>query len=153
MKQNLRAILTIVTGAFLVAAVSSALSFWVCSRMQRTPEPDGHDWIHSQLGLTAEEEKALEPIEQHYHERSRVLDDQMRAANSELAKAILEDGQDSPRVREAITKIHTTMGELQNVAIDHVFEMRGTLTPEQYQKLLHLTADALGNIDSPHAGK
>jgi Spy/CpxP family protein refolding chaperone len=153
MKKKLRAVLTLVTGVFFVAAVSSALSFWVCSRMQRTPETDGHDWIHTQLGLTADQEKALEPIEQRYHERSHALEDQMGAANSELAKAILEDGQDSPRVRDAITKIHTTMGELQKSAIDHVFEMRGTLTPEQYQKLLHLTADALGNIDSPHAGK
>ncbi len=145
--------LTLVVGVLLVVAISSALSFWISSRMQRIPAPEGHDWIHTQLGLTADQEKALEPIEKRYHERSRELQEQMRIGNLELAKAIVSDRSDSPRVRDAIAKIHTAMGDLQNAAIDHVFEMRSVLTPEQYDKLLHFTADALGNLDSPHAEK
>lgn len=152
MKKGLH-IFTLIAAAFVIAAISSALSFWACSRMQRPQESVGHEWIHTQLELSAEQEKALEPIEQRYHERRHALEEQIHEANLELAKAILEDGHDSQRVRDAISKIHSTMGELQEAAVGHVFEMEKVLTPDQYKKLLHLTADALGNIDSPHAGK
>jgi len=147
------AVLTLVAGVVVTAALSSVLSLWICAKVRMMRNDEGHDWIHTQLGLTADQEKALDPIEQRYHERARVLEDEMRAGNQELARAILEDGDDSPRVRDAIAKIHLAMGELQRVAIDHVFEMRAALTPEQYNKLLHFTADALGNMDSGHAGK
>ena len=151
--KKLPAILILVAAVFLIAAVSSIVSFSLCCRMQGSRNPAGRDWIHTQLGLTAEQEKALEPIDQRYHERSRVLEEQMRLGNLDLGKAILADGSDSPRVRDAIARIHASMGELQHVAIEHVFEMRAALTPEQYDKLLHFTADALGNLDSAHAGK
>jgi Spy/CpxP family protein refolding chaperone len=151
--KKLPAVLTLVAAVTLIAAVSSIVSFSLCCRGRMSPKAGGADWIHSQLALTAEETKALEPIDQRYNQRSRVLQEQMRLGNLELAKAILEDGGDSPRVRDAIGKIHTAMGELQHAAINHVFEMREALTPEQYNKLLHFTADALGNLDSEHAGK
>ena len=151
--KKLPAVLTLVSAVFLIAAVSSIVSFSLCCRMQSPRNPAGQEWIHTQLGLTAEQEKALGPIDQRYHERARVLEERMRQGNLELARAILADGADSPRVRDAIAGIHTAMGQLQIAAIDHVFEMRGALTPGQYDKLLHFTADALGNLDSAHAGK
>jgi Spy/CpxP family protein refolding chaperone len=151
--KKLPAVLALVGGVVLVAAVSSISSYSLCCRMPMNPKPAGSDWIHTQLGLTAAQEKALEPIDQRYSERSHVLEEQMRLGNLELARAILEDGSDSPRVRGAIEKIHASMGELQHATINHVFEMRSALTPEQYNKLLHFTADALDNLDSAHAGK
>jgi Spy/CpxP family protein refolding chaperone len=125
----------------------------VCSARSKALDHDAHNWIHSQLHLTDSQEKALEPIEARYHDKSKVLEEQMRSGNAELAKAILASGQDSAEVRAAIEKIHMAMGELQNITIGHVFEMRTVLTSEQYNKLLHLTADALCNLDSEHAGR
>ena len=61
----------------------------------------------------------------------------------ELAQAILEDQGDSPKVAEILEKIHQSHGELQKVTLKHVFEMKKVLSPEQYKKLLDLTADAL----------
>jgi Spy/CpxP family protein refolding chaperone len=151
--KKLPVLLGLVAAVILVAAVSSMVSFSLCCRGQMSPKATGPDWIHSQLGLTAEEEKALTPIDQRYKEQSQALEERMRLGNLALAKAILDDGNDSPRVRDAIAKIHSAMGELQHATINHVFEMRAALTPEQYNKLLHFTADALGNLDSGHAGK
>ena len=42
------------------------------------------------------------------------------------------------------------MGELQMLTIQHILEMKEALSPEQYQKLLNLTADALDSLDSQH---
>jgi Spy/CpxP family protein refolding chaperone len=151
--KKLPAVLTMIAAVILVAGVSSIVSFSLCCRTQGRLKPVGSDWIHTQLGLTPVQEKAIEPIDRRYTERARLLEEQMRLGNLDLARAIVDDGTDSPRVRDAIAKIHTAMGALQHAAIDHVFEMREALTPEQYNKLLHFTADALGNLDNEHAGK
>jgi Spy/CpxP family protein refolding chaperone len=151
--KKLSLILALVAAVALVAVGSSMVSYSLCCKGRMSPKSAGPDWIHSQLGLTAEQEKALAPIDQRYKEQSQALKERMRLGNLDLAKAILEDGSDSPRVRDAIAKIHTAMGELQHATVNHVFEMRAALTPEQYNKLLHFTADALGNLDSQHAGK
>ena len=45
------------------------------------------------------------------------------------------------------------MGKLQMLTIGHVFEMKEVLSPEQYQKLLSFTADALDTIDCSHGGE
>jgi Spy/CpxP family protein refolding chaperone len=64
----------------------------------------------------------------------------------ELAQAILADKSDSPRVQSAIAKIHDAQGELQQATMRHVFEMKPVLAPEQYEKLLNLTANALYEV-------
>ena len=51
------------------------------------------------------------------------------------------------RVSTAVERIHDAQGELQEATIEHVFEMKGVLTPEQYQKLLNLTADELNEVN------
>jgi len=37
--------------------------------------------------------------------------------------------------------------KLQEATLEHVFEMKEVLTPEQYQKLLNLTADELNQVN------
>ena len=46
-------------------------------------------------------------------------------------------------MRAAVANIHDAMGQLQNAALEHVFEMKAVLTPAQYQRLIDLTARAL----------
>ncbi|MBV8273684.1 MAG: periplasmic heavy metal sensor [Verrucomicrobia bacterium] len=106
-----------------------------------------HEWIHHQLNLTAEQERALEPIEAEFQQRKRELLGQIESANNELAQVIKEDQGYSTRVSAAIEKIHHAQGELQEATLQHVFAMRAMLTPEQYQKLLDLTAGALSEIN------
>ena len=108
---------------------------------------NGHEWIHKQLDLTPDEQKALEPIEQKFQQRKRELIGVIRVANRELGEAIKQDQAASPRVSAAVAKIHHAQGELQEATLEHVFEMRGVLTPEQYQKLLNLTAAELNKVN------
>ena len=145
-------VLSVLIAVFFMAAFVSVASILFYAKLRNHPESlDDHTWIHSHLGLTEAQEKEIEPIEHHYHEQCLVLEAKMRDANKELAAAILADGQDSQRVQDAIAKIHLAMGELQSVTIGHVFAMKKALTPAQYDKLLHMTADALGQIDAEHA--
>ena len=37
------------------------------------------------------------------------------------------------------------MGELQKLSIQHIFEMKTVLTPEQFERLLHYAQQALEN--------
>jgi Spy/CpxP family protein refolding chaperone len=114
---------------------------------QRMGHADAHHWIHTQLGLSAEQEKQLVPIEQRYDEQRRHFSELIRVANMELGQALLADEGDSPRVKGAIAKIQQAQGQLQDATLRHVFEMKPVLKPEQYQKLLNLTANALSQTD------
>lgn len=130
----------------LVAAVACAACWFTARYLNRTlhaEKGDAHAWIHTQLGITAEQDKALEPIEQRYAEQKMHYGELLRIANAELGKAILEDRSDSERVKAAVAQIHQAQGELQNATLQHIFEMKAVLTPQQYEKLLHSTADAL----------
>ena len=119
----------------------------------RPSHQDAHDWIHTQLGLTPQQIAALDTLEKPYHEKRSEFELALARANKELAEAIRSDGRDSDRVHAAIGKIHSNMGKLQMLTIGHVFEMKEVLSPEQYQKLLSFTADALDTIDCSHGGE
>lgn len=127
----------------VVAVGSCLLTRVIMPTMNHSGPEDAHTWIHEQLGITAAQEKTLEPIEHRYAERRDQLVQAIKQANAELAAVMQEDKAASPRVNAAIEKIHAAQGELQMVTIAHVFEMKSALTSEQGDKLLRLTADAL----------
>jgi Spy/CpxP family protein refolding chaperone len=125
-----------------VAACAFILSNHFLRRSAEGPV-NYHYWIHSQLNLSAKQESELEPIEAKFALRRDQLVASIREANRELAEALLADKSDSGRVRVAVQKIHRAQGELQQAVLEHVFDMRPVLTPEQYDRLIQLTAHAL----------
>lgn len=132
---------------FLVCvSLVAGLTCFFTSRVLQSHKPASrfsHEAIHEQLGLSAEQEKELKPVEERYQSRRSEFQQRIREANAELAQAILEDQTDSPRVLAAVAKIHIAQGELEAATLAHVFEMKGTLRVDQYRKLLELTAAAL----------
>lgn len=146
MKKQLQLVAMLV----IVALVAAAACF-VTSRLfgpLRGPEITGHEWIHKQLNLTADQQKALDPIETKFEERKRILLGKIRDATRELAEAIKRDQANSPRVAAAVATIYQAQGELQETTLEHVFEMKSVLSAEQYRKLLALTADELNAANS-----
>jgi len=142
MKKPIQFILLLVLVGFIASGACLLTRFFMPTVRHSDPE-EAHIWIHHQLNITPEQEKAIAPIEHRYDERRKQLTQVIRQANTELANVIFEDKAASPRVDAAIEKIHAAQGELQMVTIQHVFEMKAVLTPEQGDKLLKLTADAL----------
>jgi Spy/CpxP family protein refolding chaperone len=146
MKRGTRGLIFLV----LVAAIAGTACWFTARYLNRiihVEKDDAHAWIHTQLGITKAQEKALEPIEQRYAEQKKHYGELLRIANAELGKAILEDRSDSERVKAAVAQIHQAQGELQNATLQHIFEMKAVLTPQQYEKLLRSTADALSTVE------
>ncbi len=134
----------------IVASIACFVTLQVTQKHSTGNHADEHHWIHTQLGLSKQQEEQLTPIEQRYDEQKRHYGEVIRLANMELAQAILADKSNSPRVKAAIGKIHDAQGQLQNATLQHVFEMEPVLTPEQYEKLLNLTANALYEVTRGH---
>ena len=132
-----------------LSLIVAALAFGACWMVgnsfmgHRETTHDPHQWLHDQLKLTAEQDTKLEPLEAKFADRKKALEAEIHQANRELATAINEDGNYSPRVKQSVDKIHSAMGELQKVTLEHLFEMHSVLTPEQRKKLNSLTTDAL----------
>lgn len=140
MNGRLKALMFVVAVAGVSVLACLLTGHWM-TRVRAAEDP--HAWIHRQLGMTEEQERLIAPAEQRLEERRRHLIEVIQLANMELAEAMLDSEGPSPRVAAAIEKIHEAQAELQQVTIEHVFEMRDALRPEQYDKLLNLTADAL----------
>ncbi len=137
--------------AILLAAVAIC-GFYVCNRylMHPTAGPANyHHWIHGQLNISEEQEKKLEPIEEKFDVRKDKLVAEIHATHQELSEALKQDKGDSARVKAAMARIQRVQGDLQQAVLDHVFDMRTVLTPEQYDRLVQLTAKALHDPPDP----
>jgi hypothetical protein len=127
-----RTILITAAVAFVSAALGVYVGLTLSSSAARRASLD--DVMHRELGLSAEQDAAIEKIEARYARRKSALEAEMRAATRDIAAAVSEDASYTPRVQSAVDHFHTTMGELQRATIQHVFEMRAVLSPQQQRK-------------------
>jgi len=87
--------------------------------------------MHEKLDLTREQDQRIDGLEQDYAGRRHALEEEMRAANADLAKAIQAEHTYSLAVQQAIDRSHRAMSELQKQSILHVLAMRQVLTSQQ----------------------
>jgi len=147
----LKSWLQILLFAILLGAVAIC-GFYVCNRFLMRPAAgpvNYHHWIHGQLNITADQEKRLEPIEERFQQRKDKLVAEIHAAHQELAEALKQDMSGSARVNAAMARIQRVQGGLQQAVLDHVFDMKEVLSPEQYERLVQLTAKALHDPPEP----
>ena len=102
-----------------------------------------HELLHHQLKLSAQQQQQLEAMERDYGARRKQLEDQMRAANRELATAIRTQHGYGPDAQQAIGHFHEAMRQLQEQTIRHVLDMRTVLTPDQARQFDQAVARAL----------
>lgn len=139
----MKTVLCFFVAVIAVAALSAFCTLRWTTAHQHAASADSHQWLHDQLHLTTEQHVALDPVEDRYTQKQHRLMAQLQDANRELARAMAEGKAYSPAVSAAVEKIHQRMGEMQKLSIEHVFEMRQLLTPEQGDKLLQLAQHAL----------
>ena len=84
-------------------------------------------------------------MEADFKARRQSLEDELRAANALLAKAVAEEHVYGPRVAAAVDATHHAMGELQKATLEHVFEMRAILRPEQQARFDAAVDETLTN--------
>lgn len=139
----MRMILGFFAAVAAVAALSSFCTLHWVARHPPVASSDAHDWLHKELRVTEAQREQLKPIEMRYAEREQVLRERMRAANRHLAAAIAKGKGYSPEVAAAVEQVHQHMGELQKASLEHLFEMRTVLTPEQGDRLMALARKGL----------
>ncbi|OYW83046.1 MAG: nickel-cobalt-cadmium resistance protein nccX [Asticcacaulis sp. 32-58-5] len=90
-----------------------------------------HELVHRRLDLTNEQTNRIAAMEEKHAKVKAALEAEMRAANGDLAKAFQEKHAYTPEVQAAIDRFHAAMGDLQKETVEHTFEMRSVLTPQQ----------------------
>ena len=104
---------------------------------------DMHSVLHNQLGITAQQDEQLAPIEKEFKRLKALYQGQMKTANMELAQAIKEGGYESPEIEVIVHKIHGAMGSLQALSLEHLADMQNILGYEQNKKLQEMVVEQL----------
>jgi nickel and cobalt resistance protein CnrR len=118
-------------------------------RLATPPAPVSlHDRLHDVLRLTATQEQKLHRLETGFARQRITHETAMRAADAQLAAAMLREGRYGPGVAAAVDDVHRAMGDLQKASIDHMFAMRAILTPEQQQRFDRIIAESLTDPQS-----
>ncbi|MFC3101425.1 periplasmic heavy metal sensor [Altererythrobacter lauratis] len=130
----------------LVAFASAIGGVFVGRQLIPVKEPvetELHALLHRQLDLDSQQLAAIENIEERFAMRRRALELEMRADNARLAAAIRAEQGYGPRVDSAVDHSHQVMGELQKATLEHIFEMRAVLRPDQAQRFDEAVTRAL----------
>jgi Spy/CpxP family protein refolding chaperone len=120
----------------LVALVSFCVALgaiWL-TRSMIAPHHSGgelHVLMHEKLSLDPVQKQKIEALEADFASQRKDLDARLRAANADLAAAMVSEHQYGPRVAEAVDRCHMAMGDLQKATLRHVFAMRAVLRPNQ----------------------
>lgn len=125
-----RSILLTLGLSLLLAGIGAwAGATYIAHRMHA--ETPLHELVHARLGLTPGQKRQIEGLEHEQAARQQALQEEMRAANADLSKAISASHAYTPEVQAAVDRFHHAMAELQKQTILHVLAMRAVLTPEQ----------------------
>lgn len=102
-----------------------------------------HQNFHEKLNFTPLQLKKLIPIEQKYFEQKSFYENQIRQANIELSDIMKKEKSYTPKVQDAVKKIHIAMGHLQEITLIHFFDMRVLLDEKQSRILDDYVTDVM----------
>ena len=126
------------TGLVIALAFVAAIVGVILAREVMVPKHHAgselHAVLHQEMSLDPAQERRLHELEQSFAARRRALEQEMRAENAQLAKAIAAEHGNGPRVAAAVDASHRTMGTLQKETLVHIFAMRALLRPDQAAK-------------------
>jgi hypothetical protein len=114
-----------------VAAAAGVFAARTFIDAPRKSESELHALLHHQLNLDASQTAKMEAVEARHAPRRQALELEMLAANARLAEAIDAEHGYGPQVTAAVDHVHHVMGETQKEVLEHLFDMRAVLNPEQ----------------------
>ena len=130
--------------AVLLAALAGCLGALAADRWANNDAEGGlHQFVHEELVLTEDQNARLETLEARFAVERAELESSLRAANARLAQAMADEHEYGPEVSAAIDDVHGRMGELQKATVQHVFDMREILEPEQQRLFDRKVSEAL----------
>ena len=140
-----RYIIWCVVTILAAAAGAYGVSLWVVREATSEGGADlsFHDWLHSNLQITPEQERRLHPHERDFQRQLGEQQARIRATGQTLAQAIRNHDADSQEVARAQEQLLQAQGELQRITLEHFFAMKEHLNPEQGELLLQWTHDSI----------
>lgn len=136
--------LVITLALALLAGIIGALIGTQFTSGGRANDDNGlHTLLHDNLDLTAAQDKRIAVEEAAFRAHRAALEQRVRDANANLARAIRETKRDGPEVQAAIDGVHHALGAYQKETVAHIFRMRSVLTANQAEVFDRAVADAL----------
>ena len=135
-----------IVGVILLTAVAAGAGGWagVHYGLRETRSNLGlDDLLHHELQLTPEQNGRIEALESGFAMKRKALEDEMRAANRDLAMAIATEPDYGAQARAAIERFHAAESTLQEETVKHVLSMRTVLTPPQIKRFDEAISKAL----------
>lgn len=126
-----------------IAAVVGVYAARTFSDQPRKTESELHTFLHTELQLDVAQETKVEAIEARFAVRKKALELEMRAANARLAEAIEAEHGYGPKVTASVDHVHHVMGEMQKETLEHLFEMRAVMNPDQAERFDKTVVKAL----------
>lgn len=108
-------------------------------------EGDFHLWLHENLELTLDQEAVLAPLEKKFASNSAAIQKALKEASQELAEAVVSEKKGAARVEAAVAELNHQQGVLQKLTLDHFYEMKTALKPEQAKQLRQWIHDSIVN--------
>ena len=129
----------------VVAAAAGGYVGVLCGLKHTRSTADLDKLLHHELKLSSAQRQQVAAMEESFARRRKGLEGEMRAANRELAGAILSEHRYGPRAEQAIDHFHAAMKTLQQETVMHVMAMRSVLTAEQAQEFDQTVSKALNS--------
>lgn len=135
-------IILFVAGIAVVCAAVSWTMFYFAIDSDKHRE-SGHEWLHDELGLTAEERGMIEKVEERYAERRHALESEFAEKQNALASLLLEQDEYSSVVKDSVRELQVLNGDFQAMIIEHYYDMLKALPEHKRARLKELAAQAL----------
>ena len=132
MKRTLLALLVI---TLIVAGSAFGIARWLRCRSCAPAKPD----LVRELNLTAEQAAAVTKLDAEYEKRLADICAAHCAARADLAGALT----DQAKAAECCARMCAAQADSEKAALEHVFQIRALLTPEQQQRHVELVRQQL----------
>lgn len=129
--------------ATIVLAGGTSLAVLHWKRSEEHAATDFHHWVHAHLELSDDQYDRLQPAEQRFAAEQTAIRAKIAEASRSLAVAIQSEGKESPEITAALEDLHNAQAALQRATLNHFFDMKEQLDPEQAEKFRHWTHERL----------
>jgi Spy/CpxP family protein refolding chaperone len=104
---------------------------------------------HGLQGLTTAQARQLSAISDQYRTTRTQFRHSITAANFELGNSLAEETRLGPKTQAAIDRVKSTVGDMQQSAVEYTLALRAVLTPEQQQVFDDKVVEALMTNPDP----
>ncbi len=101
----------------------------------------GFDQVKKDVGLSAKQEQQFQVYRKRFHAELDSMDQRLAYERRKLANEIRQSEPDSARIREIIQHIGRLQQESQYRIIDHFFQIKKILEPEQQETFFNIVLE------------